>query len=323
MTHAMPDPEAAIRRALQAAAGELEPRDDGLQRIQRRLRRPRPLPVAWLEVAWVRLSLRLPDRAWGALDWLAVELRAVSRHFMPPSADRDGTRGGRPWLAWARPVVAMGIAVSIVTAVVYMAIEVPQAIVSTTGNSSSVTGGQTHPGGGTPNGQGKSGPSGGPGSASSGASGNPSSTPSCGSKPTPVPTLFVPSPSASPSTSASPSPSTSVTGSPSPSPSGSITPTPGVTTSTPADSGTTPGSSSSSDSQSASDAAARHQALVHDATSLTSSPCPSASSGKKTSSHKVSPDAPDPAAAGPLTLSAQETAAVWVVSAARAKVESA
>ena len=48
MRHGMPDPEAALRRALHAAAGAVEPRADGLERIRHRLRRPRPLPVAWL-----------------------------------------------------------------------------------------------------------------------------------------------------------------------------------------------------------------------------------------------------------------------------------
>jgi len=41
--------EAALRRALQSAAEYIEPAPGGLERIHERLRRPRPVLVAWLE----------------------------------------------------------------------------------------------------------------------------------------------------------------------------------------------------------------------------------------------------------------------------------
>jgi len=50
--------EAALRRALQSAAASFEPAPDGLERIQARLRRPRPLAIAWLEAAWADFLLR-------------------------------------------------------------------------------------------------------------------------------------------------------------------------------------------------------------------------------------------------------------------------
>ena len=52
--------EAALRRALLAAAEQVEPAGDGLQLIQARLRTPRPLAIAWLEGLWTDLAARLP-----------------------------------------------------------------------------------------------------------------------------------------------------------------------------------------------------------------------------------------------------------------------
>jgi len=52
--------EAILRRALHAAADAIEPRDDGLEHIRARLRRPRPLALAWAEAAWTDVRLRAP-----------------------------------------------------------------------------------------------------------------------------------------------------------------------------------------------------------------------------------------------------------------------
>ena len=96
--------EAALRRALHAAADAFEPGSDGLQRIQSRLGRPRPIAVAWADAAW--LELRLWATA-GAL----VETRApgrgllqrqtgkfcVSQHLLGLLPDREGRAvGNRP-----------------------------------------------------------------------------------------------------------------------------------------------------------------------------------------------------------------------------------
>ena len=53
--------EAALRRALQSAAASIETAPDGLERIQARLRRPRPVVIAWLEAAWTDIYLRAQD----------------------------------------------------------------------------------------------------------------------------------------------------------------------------------------------------------------------------------------------------------------------
>lgn len=49
--------EAFLRRALHSAADSLEPGHDGLERIQARLQRPHPMPLAWAEAAWTGLAM--------------------------------------------------------------------------------------------------------------------------------------------------------------------------------------------------------------------------------------------------------------------------
>jgi hypothetical protein len=217
-------PEAALRRALHAAAEQVDPSDDGLARIRAQVghRRPMPLPIAWVDVALTKLSLRVPDGFWVVWDRVAQEMRAVTDHFLP-----ERLRAERLRLGWLRPVAAMGAAVFLVAAVVSMAIEVPQVIspAGSTTNQSNNTGTQQHPGG-------KGGPGGQP-QAKSGA--NPSNSPApyasgpsssaCPSK-TPRPTITSgPQPSSSsPASTASPSPSAtsqSTSPSPTPTPSGS------------------------------------------------------------------------------------------------------
>jgi len=108
MSRAVFDHEAALRYALHAAADQVQPREDGLERIQARLRGPRLLPVAWLEVAWTRLSLRLPEgfHLRPAADRVRQELRVAWDRFGP-----QAERGVR--LGWLRPVAAMSVAVFI------------------------------------------------------------------------------------------------------------------------------------------------------------------------------------------------------------------
>jgi hypothetical protein len=252
MSRAVFDHEAALRYALHAAADQVQPREDGLERIQARLRGPRLLPVAWLEAAWTRLSLRLPEgfHLRPAADRVRQELRAAWERFGPQSE-----RGVK--LGWLRPVAAMSVAVFIVAAVVYTAIEVPQVVSPSSNNkvaSSQRSGGHNgQPGQGDGNGHSQP-----PGSQSSGpgtSSGTNHST--C---PTPGPStsvpVIVPAPTTSSSTptigpsSPSTNPSSSPSGSPSPStssPSPSTTPSSsGSPSSTPVNPGSGSGSSTPS-----------------------------------------------------------------------------
>src|ERR1700729_3258194 len=111
MSEFRPDHE-AFRQALRAAADQLEPAADGLQRIHARVshRRPMPLPIAWvagaltklslrippvaprrrvpLPIAWVdvaltKLSLRIPDGAWTAWDRAAVQVKGAVARYVP------------------------------------------------------------------------------------------------------------------------------------------------------------------------------------------------------------------------------------------------
>ena len=212
-------PEAALRRALRAAAEQVDPGDDGLDRIRARVshRRPMPLPIAWVDIALTRLSLRVPDGFWVVWDRVASEVRAVSEHFIP-----DRLRSERLRLGWLRPVAAMSVVAFIVAAVVSMAIEVPQ-VISPAGSEATQQGNlgsQQTGGNGSPGGQ--------PQTQGSNPSGNPApslggpSSSACPPKPAPRHSITgSPTPSSSPSQSASPSPSDT-----SPSTSASPTPTP-------------------------------------------------------------------------------------------------
>jgi len=301
-------PEAALRRALHAAAEQVEPGDDGLEKIRARVshRRPMPLPVAWVDIALTRLALRVPDGFWTIWDRMAHEVRAVVEHFLPERIRSDRLR-----LGWLRPVAAMGTAVFIVAAVVYMAVEVPQVIAPAGSEATQLHNGGSgqHAGGGT-----------GPG-------GQPYTQP--GSKPTsfPGPSLGAPNASACPSRKTSPrgtitsSPPASSSPSPTPSPtttspssSSSPSPSPSDTdSSAPTGSGTSP-SGAADPGNSAADAArggqtlTRAESLLQAAagaraqtatTSPSPSPCPS-SKPSPTSTVKVHPDA-----AGGLVLWAQ------------------
>jgi hypothetical protein len=321
MSRALNNHEAALRRALHAAADQIEPSEDGLEKIQARLHHPRPFPVAWAEALRVQLSLRMPDALASAAAYAAHELRVIGERFMPDPDDGGAARSGRFRLGWLRPLAAMGTAVFIVAAVVYMAIKVPQ-VISPTGNAASSvhTGrpspraGQTH-GSSQTLGNGKSGTP----SQSHHPSGSPN-TQSC-SPASYLPTLN-PSPKTTPPIITTPPTSSSPT---SPSPSATVTPTPTATptdssSATPTGAGSTPTSGSvgtpapSDMSQSpaahAGDSQAR-RALAKDTGLVrtvadTSTPCssPSPKNSKKSGSHKVI----SPAAAGQLVLQADGSA---------------
>jgi hypothetical protein len=252
------DLEDILRRELHAAAESIEPAADGLSLIRARLSPPRPLPIAWLMVAWTSVlqpALLLLDQGLVAFgDWL----RAIARPVLEPLhpvADRlrpaiqpawnkmraaFGPRtesGGHPSrYAWLRPALVMAAVVAVAVAGGFALSGLPRQIQQA---ASSMLSNPSHT---TKHGQGPN------------VAGN-------GSKPFPAPSFVSPTPkptaSCSPSRKhkASPSPSVSPTPSvsPSPTPSVSPTPTPSVSpTPTPSDSasGDDP---TSSGTQSASD----------------------------------------------------------------------
>ncbi|HEY2313757.1 MAG TPA: hypothetical protein VGH96_09100, partial [Streptosporangiaceae bacterium] len=99
--------EAILRRALHAAAETVEPRFDGLERIQARLGRPRPVAVAWAEAAWTDLRLRAQPGLQRGLEWLASAIRLAYDRF-GPTPGRPGSRAART-LVWVRPLAALGV----------------------------------------------------------------------------------------------------------------------------------------------------------------------------------------------------------------------
>lgn len=301
----------AFRRALHAAAEQVEPASDGLDRIQARVRhrRPMPWPLAWVDVALTRLSLRIPDGVWSLWDKVAVQVQAALDRFLPAPARAIS---GRLRLGWVRPVAAMSVAVFIVAAVVSMAIEVPQYV-----SPQAATGPQPPAGsvgartGGASGGPGQSQANSGSRSSASGSnqtSGAPNH-PSCTTKPptiTPGPSSTAPS--GSPTSPTSPPP-TSPT---SPSPSSSPTPSSSDTDSTaPTGAGNSPETgdgdtapSVAPDSEEVRDqpavksvdtatslAQSSHSTTSRSAATASSTPCPSKTKAKPKSSVKVSPDA--------------------------------
>lgn len=305
MSHALPDHEAVLRRMLHAAAEQIEPSADGLQRIQARLTNPRPVPVAWICAIGTSLSLRIPPGLRPAIGRVVLEIRQATEHFMPAPANRPHGPGSQGRLRWLRPFAAMGTAVAIVAAVVYVSIDVTQ-VISTAGSDASaqhtgppgVTGGGS---GGAPQSvSGGSGPVSSPGTSG----GLFNSTPACAT-PGPVKSTFLAPPaSPSPTVPATPSPTASAT----PTPTASATPTPSATGSP-----GNPGSGTGSSPSPASDVTASPQAgtsqptgtapattsgvavtTVRHAKTATpaASPCasPKPHKRKKASSRTVSPD---------------------------------
>src|SRR5215472_10900523 len=191
MRHAKPSPEDRLRSILHAAAEQVEPCADGLERIQARLTRPYPLPVAWATTTWTRLSLHLPVGFRELFDRVVLECRAVWERFVPEKA-RHAMAPRPQRYGWLRPVAAMATAVSVVAAVVYMAIGVTTGL-TTTGNGSNSTqvNGGNKTGGQQGGGETQTQPS--PSSLSPGYT--PNASPSCpGTKPSPtrLPTLSSP-----------------------------------------------------------------------------------------------------------------------------------
>jgi len=221
----------ALRRAFHLADG-IEPGADGLQRIQARLRPPRPLALAWAEASWTYLRMRIPDELQRLWEWLLSVTGRAWERFGPKS----GTTGGvaSRTIGWLRPAAVLGVTIFVVALGTYVAIDAQQAINPSasnsihSGGSAGVSGGgQRNPGGtnsqghsalgstGTSGGTGKStcrssGTSGAAGSSSSGPAGQTqSSSPSV--SPSDGPGGLSPSPGAN--SSSSPSPGATTTGS--------------------------------------------------------------------------------------------------------------
>jgi hypothetical protein len=211
-----------LRRAMQLADG-IEPRADGLQRIQARLRPPRPLAIAWAEAAWTFLRMRVP----AALEALVELLRNMAglawERFGPT---RGGSAGRARTLGWLRPAVALGVTVFIVAAGTYIAINTQQGISPSASNAARSSGGS----GGARGGAGGSGRTSTQGHSSLGPRTSTGPTPKATCRPA---TSAKPAPSTSvgqiQSSSPSPTPTDTGGGSPSPTPTDSSTPTPGAT----------------------------------------------------------------------------------------------
>jgi hypothetical protein len=135
--------EAILRRALHAAANGIEPQGDGLQRIQARLRPPRPIVVAWAEAAWLDTRMRVPAILEAGLKSLRSALLLAWERFGP-----SRTTSGRATrnLSWLRPAAALGVTVFIVAAGAYVAIDAQQAIFPSSISSGNSGGGGAGPG---------------------------------------------------------------------------------------------------------------------------------------------------------------------------------
>jgi hypothetical protein len=225
------DREATLRRALLSAAEYIEPTPGGLERIQERLGRPRPLLVAQLEAAWTVLLMRAPDVIEAIRCRAAKVLGLVWDRFGPKPVPRQGPQ----WLSWLRPLVAMSVAVFVLGAGVYIGLANPQGGRGVSYGSMPGAGG-SNPVGGAQSGSGTT-DGGGSRSTYPTAPSSPGSSPSCTPSLSPFrPGQVSPAPSIQPG-SATPTPSDST---PSPSPT-----TPSNSTSTSPSASTPPSSENS------------------------------------------------------------------------------
>ena len=225
--------EAALRRALQNAAASIDPAPDGLQRIQARLRRPRPTAIAWLEAACTDFYLRARAGLQTAGPVVADDMRHIWERFGPSSGS---ARGRGRLLRWLRPLAALSLAAFVFGAGTYVGLNSSALFPS----APSLNSGTVGPGGSNSGGHGSQGPDGsGSPVGSPGASG--SSTSPSGCKKHHTGGQYKPEPSSSASGSTTPtssgSPSATITPAsptptPTPSSSSSTTPDPAGTTST-------------------------------------------------------------------------------------------
>lgn len=298
--------EATLRRALQSAAASIEPAADGLERIQARLRRPRPIVVGWLEAAWTDFFLRARAALQTAGPLLADGMRSAWERFGPAS---EAGRG-RP-LRWLRPLAALSLAIFVVAAGTYVGLNSSALFPAGT----SLNSGKVSPGASSTGGQGHQSPA---GSASpfgaSGLSGGSPSPSACAK--TPKAGRYSPPPSSS---SPSPSPSGTSTSTGSPTPTTTPTPSSSSTTPDPADTtsgtGADPGGAAGTDSaanagqaraavtsvgadptgmataKTATESSRRHRTAKHPKASTSANPCASKTTAALTSPASVLPGA--------------------------------
>jgi len=239
--------EAALRRALLRAAEQIDPAPGGFERIQVRLRRPRPALLAWIEAAWTALVMRAPDIIEAVRRRSVHAARLVWERFGPKSAPGPGPHR----LSWVRPLVAMSVAVFVLGGGVYVALQSVSSTISPTngyapgapGGSGSHTAKQGPSGHGTTEGQASRSPSSSPAhSAKPSPSCSQTATPyQTGPSSTPAAPIDSSSPPSTGSPSTTPSSSPSPSDSPSPTPSDSTAPSSGGSAST-ADAGSADGS---------------------------------------------------------------------------------
>jgi hypothetical protein len=270
--------EAALRRALLHAAERIEPAPGGFERIQVRLRRPRPAIIAWLEAAWTALVMRAPDVTEAVRRRAESVARLVWERFGPKSAAGPGPHR----LSWIRPLAAMSVAVFVLGGGIFVAL---QSVSSTISPTNGVAPGA--PGGGS---QTSSRAPGGHGTTDGHASRSPRSSASSSARPSPscshTPQVYK-SKSASPGASIDSSPPTptispsTTTSSPSPTPSDSPSPTPSGGSSTPSSGG----SASTPDTGAASENPASAGGSAVDANATETAALVSEATGASTSCH--------------------------------------
>src|SRR5690349_8857464 len=188
MTQRDRDLDEILRRALHAAAGSVEPADDGLDRIRARLTTPRPLLVAWVMAACAAVARRTAGARPAASGWW---------RSLPGARRRPAPGHARPSPWRLRPTAVLAMAAFVVAAGVIALTPLPQQAMSQTASLiHSLSGGQrSAPGtaaGGGVNGQGTGLPAGGasqPGTAASGPGSQTSAPAACA---TPSPTALVP-----------------------------------------------------------------------------------------------------------------------------------
>ena len=232
--------EAVLRRALMAAAEQVEPSPEGLQRIQARLRPPQPFIIAWLQGVWTDLILRAPE----GLQSLGARLARAAKPLWERIGPQRAANGGRQPMGWIRPVAAMSVAVFVIGAGAYVAFSDAILTGAPAGSNTSSTSGHGNGGNGAPAPHG-SGSVAGNGSTST-STWPPSSPTASPCTSSPGAAFQGPGPSSSPSTSPSSSPSSSV--SPSPSDSASASPSPSNSAASGSSSGPSAGPSSAGQS---------------------------------------------------------------------------
>lgn len=226
--------EAALRRALLAAAEQIEPAPDGLQRIQARLRPPQPMAIAWIQGLWASLARRAPSGVHAAGRRLVKAAQPAWEGLRGRPASHAGPRS----MGWAKPLAAMSVAVFVIAAGAYVAFSGSTFLGSPTGSSYAPAGGHSgSPGAGRPKGTARSYGTGSPSVGPSSSGPGPSSTP-CASPSTKA--------SSPPASSSPPSPSSTPTTPPSPTPTPTVSPSGSPIPSTSAGAQTGPAGSSSS-----------------------------------------------------------------------------